>query len=322
MGDIKITKECCCPAGYLSWGGLTLSSDIFFHSYFFLPTACSFCLMKVMSDAAMILCKPTKWFLYRAVGMLAMFAFLGGWFYKDATKGYRLKNEIFVMDQNFAKASHDFQEFSKTSGFSSADWTEYASRQQVNFGDDLSLLPTDLVLPRAWPDELKNAELLSKGQSAAWDAYTERMKWDREAPDKFHDRRSINEQWYFCYALSALALVALFLLIRTSRRSMSCDQEKITTQEGNVVYFHELKKLDLRKWSTKGLAFGYFEKANGNKGKVRFDGMSYGGFQKEDGEPAEALMRRVRENFHGELIEYVSTETAERESEEETAKES
>ena len=50
--------------------------------------------------------------------------------------------------------------------------------------------------------------------------------------------------------------------------------------------------------------------------------MSYGGFQKEDGEPAEALMRRVRENFHGELIEYVSTETAERESEEETAKES
>ncbi len=252
--------------------------------------------------------------------MLAMFAFLGGWFYKDASKGYRLKNEIFAMDQTFAKASQDFQERSQKGEFSNADWSEYAAKQQVNFGDDLSLLPADLVVPRPWPDELKNSELLRKGQSAAWDAFTERMKWDREAPDKFHDRRSINEQWYYCYALAALALMALFFLIRTSRRSMSCDHEKITTQDGTVVFFHELKKLDLRKWPTKGLAFGYFEKQDGSKGKVRFDGMSYGGFQKEDGEPAEALMSRVRENFHGELIEYISTESSESEPAEDSAK--
>ena len=37
---------------------------------------------------------------------------------------------------------------------------------------------------------------------------------------------------------------------------------------------------------------------------MRIDGLTYGGFRKEDGEPAEKLMERLVANFSGELIDY------------------
>lgn len=262
-----------------------------------------------MNDIAVIVCKPTKWFFLRAAGMFAMFAFLAGWFYKDASVGYRKGNEVYQMEKAFGTAALEFLEQSKPGTLTAEQWRQYAGTQSVDFGGH-PVTSTERV---TWPEELQDAKLLAKGPADAWDAYTERMKLNRKAPEKIHDQRSITEQWCYFFVLTALALFTLFVLVRTSRRKISVDHEKITTQSGKVVRFHELKQLDLRKWQTKGLASGKYVTGQGDKGSIRFDGLTYGGFKKEEGEPAEALMNRVREHFKGELIEYVSANSGDEE---------
>jgi hypothetical protein len=135
------------------------------------------------------------------------------------------------------------------------------------------------------------------------------MQWDRKPPEKLHEASSIREQWYFAYGLSALALYTLFILLRTMRRRMSIEGATITTQDGRKIPLADLTRLDLRKWGTKGLAFAYYPQSSGKEGRVRIDGLTYGGFQKDQGEPAEALMRELRAHFTGEVIEYASEET-------------
>ena len=63
------------------------------------------------------------------------------------------------------------------------------------------------------------------------------------------------------------------------------------------------RSLDLRKWETKGLAFIDYDGSAG-KGRIRIDGLTYGGFKKEQDEPAERLMRLIRSRFSGEILEY------------------
>jgi hypothetical protein len=84
------------------------------------------------------------------------------------------------------------------------------------------------------------------------------------------------------------------------------------------VAYADLKVLDLRKWDTKGLACADYEGASG-KGRLRIDGLTYGGFKKEQEEPAEQFMQRIRANFSGEIIEY--TAVVEEETPAEEAKE-
>ena len=96
---------------------------------------------------------------------------------------------------------------------------------------------------------------------------------------------------------------------------MSIDDQCIVTQEGRRVLLSELIRLDLRKWVTKGLAFAYYQTSDGKEGVIRIDGLTYGGFLKEQGEPAEQLMQLLRERFTGELIEYASESEPEPEKE-------
>jgi hypothetical protein len=102
-----------------------------------------------------------------------------------------------------------------------------------------------------------------------------------------------------------LSLVAAFFLLRTINRSISVDAATLTTQQGKRIPFADFKTLDLRKWETKGLAFIDYDGPSG-KGRIRVDGLTYGGFKKENDEPAERLMARIRANFSGEIIEYTS----------------
>ena len=78
---------------------------------------------------------------------------------------------------------------------------------------------------------------------------------------------------------------------------------RVTDPEGKRIPFTDFKTLDLRKWDTKGLAFIDYDGPSG-KGRIRIDGLTYGGFKKENDEPAERLMRRIRSRFSGEIIEY------------------
>ncbi len=113
------------------------------------------------------------------------------------------------------------------------------------------------------------------------------------------------------HVLIGRAVVTIFILIRTLRRTMILDGDTIITQDGRKVPVASLTQLDLRKWYTKGLAFAFYQLESGKKGRIRIDGMTYGGFQKDKGEPAEHWMTQLRAQFRGEIIEYATEEAEE-----------
>jgi hypothetical protein len=137
-----------------------------------------------------------------------------------------------------------------------------------------------------------------------WREYSKERGLDAKPKEEPYDARNIKEQWVVFWACLALAAGTAFILLRTLGRSIAADQEAITTQQGKRIPYTDLKTLDLRKWETKGLAFLDYEGSSG-KGRLRIDGLTYGGFKQENDEPAERLMRLIRSRFSGELIEYV-----------------
>lgn len=255
-----------------------------------------------------LVCRPTRWFYQRAWGMLAMFVFLAGWFFRDAAIGYRKQNEAFLMHRTFTVAAQIHQKRQQEGMLTDGEWKKFAAQQVIDLGNEAQLLPHDMPRPALWPEELFDNQLLAKGQLAAWEAYTGRRRWDRKPPEKWHDAGSIREQWYMGYALSALACYTLFILIRTSRRTIKIKGDVFYTQDGREIRMNQLTRLDLRKWPTKGLALAFYHQNPGKEGKIRIDGLTYGGFLKEQGEPAEQLMQTLRAQFTGELIEYATDE--------------
>ena len=93
-------------------------------------------------------------------------------------------------------------------------------------------------------------------------------------------------------------------------RSISVDDQAITSSQGKRILFSDLKVLDLRKWETKGLAFIDYDGGSG-QGRIRIDGLTYGGFKSENDQPAEQLMKKIQTNFSGEVIEYIPFSSSE-----------
>ena len=236
--------------------------------------------------------------------MLLMFGIFAGWFYLDATTGYRKKNRVFYLHKTFELASGEFSKRNQQGDLTPGAWQEFAAGQTVAFPEDRSVLPADLELPMPWPEILHDYERMKPLQwKALWLDYSAENGLNASPPEKPYSAREIGEQWVVFWICLALALGALFFLLRTLGRSIRADGEGVTSQTGKRVLYPDLRTLDLRKWETKGLAFLDYEGASG-KGRIRIDGLTYGGFKKEDGEPAERLMARIRERFSGEIIEY------------------
>jgi hypothetical protein len=259
-----------------------------------------------MSSAETITCKPTPWFLLRAVVMLLMFGVFAVLFYIDGSTGYRKKNEVFYLHKAFQTANDEFSKMNSGGALTAESWKAHAEKQTVAFPEDRSILPASLTLPMTWPAILHDYEQMKPLQwNILWQKYTGERGLPVDPGEEPYDARKIGEQWIVFGICAALATVAAFFLLRTVRRSISADDEALTTQQGKRVPFADLKKLDLRKWDTKGLAFIDYEGASG-KGRIRIDGLTYGGFKKENDEPAEQLMRRIRSHFSGEIIEYAT----------------
>lgn len=253
-----------------------------------------------------IVCKPTPWFTMRAAAMLLMFCVFAVLFYIDGSTGYRKKNEVFYLRQSFNTATEEFTKQNTAGNLTPESWKAYAAKQHVAFPEDAYVLPKDLKQPMPWPEILHDYEKMKPLQAhLLWKEYSGKHGYNNDAPEEPMTRQEIREQWIVLYVCATLAAVAGFFLIRTLGRSLSADDEAVTTQQGKRVPYSDLKLLDLRKWETKGLAFADYEGASG-KGRIRIDGLTYGGFKKEPGEPAEKLMQRIRSKFSGEIIEYTA----------------
>jgi len=263
-----------------------------------------------MTETDTITCKPTHWFLFRALVMLLMFGVFAVLFFVDGSSGYRNKNEVFYLHRAFQKANDEFAKMNQGGSLTPQGWQQYAATQVVDFPQDRSVLPAGLKLPMPWPEVLHDYQRMQPLQwNLLWREYTKARGINETIPEEPYDARKIKEQWVvFCICATLTAIIAFFL-VRTLRRTIVADAEAVTDQRGRRVPYADMKFLDLRKWETKGLAFVAYDGAAGS-GRIRIDGLTYGGFKKEDGEPAEKLMQRIRGRFSGEVIEYAVLGTA------------
>jgi hypothetical protein len=259
-----------------------------------------------MTSSESIVCKPTPWFLFRALVMLLMFGVFAVLFYIDGSTGYRKKNEIFYLHKTFQIANEEFSKMNSGGALTAEAWKSHAAKQSVAFPADRSILPAALTLPMPWPEILHDYERMKPLQwNILWREYTRERGLGATPSDHPYDSGKISEQWIVCGICAMLAGAAAFFLIRTLGRSISADAEAVVTQQGKRIPYADLKTLDLRKWDTKGIAFIDYDGASG-KGRIRIDGLTYGGFKKDNDEPAERLMRQIRSRFSGEIIEYAS----------------
>lgn len=263
-----------------------------------------------MNPTEPIVCKPTSWFLLRAVVMFLMFGIFAVYFYYDGSVGYRKKNLVYALHQNFKAAHEEFSKMNSDGSLTSSQWKTHAEKQQVRFPEDASILPADLKQPVTWPVQLHDAEKMkSLGWNNLWLEYSKEQGYPASPPEHPYDAGKIHEQFVVFWICLALSLIAAFFLARTLGRKIVADGEGISTQQGRRIPYADLKKLDLRKWETKGLAYIDYDGASG-KGRIRIDGLTYGGFNKDQDEPAERLMRLIRSKFSGEIIEYAPVSAA------------
>lgn len=257
-----------------------------------------------MSSPERIVCKPTPWFIFRAVAMLLMFSAFAVLFYIDGTTGYRKKNLEYYLHGTFQRASDIFAKKDTEAPLTAESWKAFAETQKVGLPMDSSLVPIGTANPMAWPEVLMDYEKMKALQPhLLWQEYSAESKLSSKPPEHPYDAGKIREQIIVFYICLALAGITLFFLIRTIRRSVIADAEGLTTAKGEQIAYSSMKTLDLRKWDTKGL--GFIDHHNGSSvARARIDGLTYGGFKKEDGQPAESLMQKIRSNFSGEIIEY------------------
>ena len=289
-----------------------------------------------MSDSNELVCKPTKWFLWRALAMALMFGVGAYMFFKDWKWGYPEKNVERFYFLAFEDAKEDFTEHLKL-GKTPAEWESFAESQKIfrvndESGDEMSdveaIVPADTEFDTRWPEIIADFEtyqpLYESGKNTAsppgWKKFSnsDGRKWAEKSDKSLKTEGKIKEQLYIGVFCSLLFVGALFFFLRTTGRSMRVDEAGYTPPGGKLIPFGDMKRIDARKWDTKGLAYVFYEQGGSEK-KAKIDGMVYGQFKKEEGEPAQKLYERILSNFKGELIELAPDDEEEEKIEEKPA---
>lgn len=257
-----------------------------------------------------IICKPTlDTFIRFGIVLAAFFGFVLYFFY-DATVGYRKANEVYFSYQAFAELGE-----AAAGNTGRSAWEARRNNQPliaadmvnnepvVHEGEHAYPLPAGCEATSSCPPEAGNYEAMNKSWNDCWLAYTARMRFPAKPAEHPYDTAAIREQWYaggVCMLVSALLLG---LMIRTSRRVLALQGDSVTAA-GQTFNISDITLLDLRQWGKgfKGVAY-----ATVHGRKVRLDGMTYGGFNPQKGEPAEAFMKALQARYRGEILEYEET---------------
>ncbi len=252
-----------------------------------------------------IICKPTTDTFVRFFIVLAAFFGFGLYFFYDGAVGYRTANEVYMSYHAFARMGKE------ASTRSAASWgartaaplfvTAEHNGGLCAVGGEGHFYPVN-VSARLYifPEEARDYAAMSKSWSDCWAAYSARMHFPIKPTEHAYDAAAIQEQWYAGYVCMAVSLIIVFLVIRTKMREMSLHDD-VVTAAGMQFRVKDITRLDLRQWGVgfKGVAY-----ATVGGQKVRMDGMTYGGFNKEKGEPAETFMRAILAQYKGEILEY------------------
>lgn len=257
-----------------------------------------------------IICKPTADTFVRFFIVLAAFFGFGLYFFYDGFVGYWDANEVYASYHAFAKLGQEAETMS------SAQWAERVRQplfeQQMTDNHICAVVGEHLypvsVSDRLYmfPGEAMDQAAMAKSWSDCWTAYTKRLHFPIKPAEHGYDSKAIAEQYFAGIGCMLVSLFILYLIVRTARRVMALRGDEVTAA-GQTFRVGDITLLDLRQWGAgyKGVAY-----ATVNGRRIRMDGMTYGGFNKEKGEPAETLMKALLTQYKGEVLEYAQKDSS------------
>lgn len=248
---------------------------------------------------ASITCRPTRdTFVRFGIVLLAFFGF-GLYFFYDGCVGYRKANEAYFSYQAFARLGA----LASKGGVWDVASRPLITAEQVE-GDWVVEgkypLPGKCAAVCSTPPEAADAAAMRKSWADCWTAYTARMRFPVKPAEHAYDNAAIREQWLAGGVCMVISGFIVYLMMRTRRRVLALDGDQVTAA-GMQFRVQEITRLDLRQWGKgyKGIAY-----ATVNGRKVRMDGMTYGGFDPAQGQPAEIFMQALLSRYKGEILEY------------------
>ncbi len=252
-----------------------------------------------------IICKATRDTYVRFTIVLLAFLGFGLYFFYDGAVGYRKANVAMLSYRAFALLG---EEATRTSA---SDWALKmqqgtllaTAEEQPNSAElegKLYPLPANHPATQGYPEEVQGHAAMAKGWNDCWMRHSARMHYPINPGDHPHDEGAIREQWYGGGVCMVVSAILLALMVRTSRREMSLRGSTITAA-GQQFDVADVECIDLRQWGVGFKGAAYFT-VKGRR--IKADGMTYGGFSKQEGEPAEAFMQAVLARYQGEIIDY------------------
>lgn len=251
--------------------------------------------------------------------LVALWGF-GLYFFYDATIGYPHQNEAYFSYQAFAKGGEKAQQMSESEWYNT--YNPYSKLLDKTLIDGIfyiveekegkqsiyplpnHLIPTmdSLYIPKEYLDYAT----MRKSWNEAWTNYSSRCHFALKPHDPY-DTTSILEQWIAGFVAFGLGFILLFFTIRTALRRLAIKGSALTVA-GQNFDIADIERIDLRQWGPgyKGSAI-FTVKGK----KIKADGMTYGGFNHKNNQPAERFMQAVLAQYKGEIIEYAKEESTE-----------
>lgn len=257
-------------------------------------------------DKVKIECRPTgDTFVRFGVVVAALLGFAVYFFY-DGHTGYRQKNDAICSFKAFAELGQKAMRADGGSWVAELAGTPLLKTEtrdgelMVVEGETCYPLPANCEAAHSCPREVLDHAAMSRGWSDCWAAYSKRMHFPIKPGEHAYDTAAIREQWIAGGVFSLLGCVLLYFAFRTAGRVLALEGDMVTAA-GQQFSVADIQSIDLRQWGPGFKGVAYFRVKGG---KVRVDGMTYGGFNKAKGEPAETFMQAVLAQYKGEIIEY------------------
>ncbi len=254
-----------------------------------------------------IICKATAdTFVRFGIVIFALFGF-SLYFVYDGAIGYAKKNEVICSYKAFADMGESaLKEKDAVAWRTQREKSPLLVTEKTPEGALLAVqgearfpLPAECDAATQCPEEVMDLQAMQDWH-ACWEKYTGRKGMPIKPGEHPYDAGAIREQWIGSVVGFSLVALGLYYVVRTYRRELALRGNMITAA-GQQFRVDEISAIDLRQWGPGFKGIAYFT-VNGKK--VRIDGMTYGGFNKDKGEPAEAFMQAVLAQYKGDIIEY------------------
>jgi hypothetical protein len=140
---------------------------------------------------------------------------------------------------------------------------------------------------------LKGLPVGRDGDSPRWVNYAAQQGWP-QSPHRY-STREIRGQLYWAAACLLAALITAWTALLHRGRVLSGHAQHLVSPKGQRVNFHEVTRVDLRAWESKGLAQIWHRPGGGRERQVTIDDLKYGG--------AELVLGLLLKQFQGEVLQ-------------------